>query len=175
MSAGSLMLDRCIDVLEKQRPGPVDGIKAEAYMLIKFVDKAAGQVVNGGKIFFQNTSSLGRSIQLCHMRNLLTCHSAQELLLHKGPATTKAASAWAVTAAAAATIPTAVPMRQIAEAVVARRMRRILERELVLEVEEATARVGEVVGVRGRERVVVAVELEEDVQGATALGLVQAD
>ena len=24
----------CIDVLEKQRPGPVDGIKAEAYMLI---------------------------------------------------------------------------------------------------------------------------------------------
>jgi hypothetical protein len=31
------------------------------------------------------------------------------------------------------------------------------------------------VGVRGRERVVVAVELEEDVQGATALGLVQAD
>lgn len=29
----------CIDLLEKQRPGPVDGIKAEAYMLIKFVDK----------------------------------------------------------------------------------------------------------------------------------------
>lgn len=47
--------------------------------------------------------------------------------------------------------------------------------ELVLEVGEATARVREVVGVRGRERVVVAVELEEDVQGATALGLVQAD
>lgn len=47
--------------------------------------------------------------------------------------------------------------------------------ELVFEVGEATAQVGEVVGVRRRERVVVAVELEEDVQGATALVLVQAD
>lgn len=27
------------DVLEKQRPSPVDGVKAEAYMLIKFVEK----------------------------------------------------------------------------------------------------------------------------------------
>jgi hypothetical protein len=43
--------------------------------------------------------------------------------------------------------------------------------ELLLELGEAFAHVVEVVGVGGRERVVEAVELEEDVEGAIALGL----
>lgn len=29
----------CIDVLEKQRPGPVNGVEAETYLLIKFIEK----------------------------------------------------------------------------------------------------------------------------------------